>query len=635
MSSSNAHPAGGDDARGRLHPVVLLAALGVVFGDIGTSPLYALRESLSGELGAGVGRDAVFGVLSMIFWAVTLVVSVKYVALVLRADNDGEGGILALLAGVLRQVPDASPLRPAVLVAGLTGAAMFYGDSIITPAISVLSAVEGLEVVSPALASWVIPLTLGVLVALFAVQRFGSARMGGFFGPVMLLWFGVLAVLGAVQIARMPDVLHALSPFYAIGFAASHPHLTLAAAGAVFLAVTGGEALYADLGHFGPRPIRVAWFWIVMPALILNYFGQGALVLRDPQAIANPFFLLAPAALQLPLVVLSALATVIASQAVISGAFSLTAQASRLGYLPRVNIAYTSATEAGQVYVPMVNWALLALVVALVLGFGSSSALAAAYGIAVSITMVITVLGVMVIAARRWGWSGARVALVIGPLLLLDVLFVIANGTKVEHGGWFPLAFGGLLLILLTTWHRGRELLRAALMRGGIGLEPFVHNMAEFPPQRVPGTAVFLTADAATVPPALLHNLKHNRVLHERVVLMSAVPDNAPHVAPESMALVRDFGHGFHSIRLRIGFHDTHDIEHIAAVLRNHNGFELEVADTSFFLSRQTLLVGRAGGMAPWRKRLFRSMLRNAQPASDYFKIPPNRAIEVGAQVVI
>jgi len=624
-----------EPGRDAIPPALLLAALGVVFGDIGTSPIYAFRESLSGQLGAGVSRDAVLGVLSMIFWAVTLVVSVKYVLIVLRADNDGEGGILALLAGVLRQVPEASPFRRAVLVTGLSGAAMFYGDSIITPAISVLSAVEGLEVVSPALEAWVLPLTLAVLVTLFAFQRFGTARIGGLFGPVMVVWFAALALLGAAQILRQPEVLHAMLPFYAIGFALDRPEITLAVTGAVFLAVTGGEALYADLGHFGRRPIRVAWFWIVMPALLLNYFGQGALVLSDATAASNPFFLLAPRQLQLPLVILSAVATVIASQAVISGAFSLTAQAARLGYLPRLNITHTSATEAGQVYVPFVNWGLLVMVVALVLGFRSSSALAAAYGIAVSITMVITVLGVMVIAAHRWGWPRGRVVLLLGPLLLLDVLFVSANGMKIEHGGWFPLLFGGLVLVLLTTWHRGRELLARAISRGGLELEPFLKSLADHPPPRVHGTAAFMTASAERVPQALLHNLKHNRVLHERVVLMTAEPDNAPHVPPETMALVRDLGNGFFHVKLRLGFHDEHDISQIAGILESHHEFRLDVSDTSFFLSRQTLIIERKGGMAAWRKRLFRSLLRSAQPASDFFHIPPNRAIEIGSQVVI
>ncbi len=623
------------DAADAVAPALVLAALGVVFGDIGTSPLYAFRESLGGPSGTGVARDAVLGVLSMIFWSVTLVVSVKYVLLVLRADNGGEGGVLALLAGVLRQVPEASRLRRPVLVAGLAGTAMFYGDSVITPAVSVLSAIEGLEVVSPALEAWVMPCSLAVLVVLFAVQRLGTARMGGYFGPVILLWFATIALLGAAQILRAPEVLHALTPFHAIGFALARPELALATVGAVFLAVTGGEALYADLGHFGPRPIRVAWFWIVMPALLINYFGQGALVLRDATAASNPFFLLAPAPLQLPLVMLSALATVIASQAVISGAFSLTAQAVRLGYLPRMSIRYTSATEAGQVYVPIVNWGLLAMVVAVVLGFRSSSALAAAYGIAVSITMVVTVLGVMIIASHRWNWSRKRVLLLIGPLLLIDLVFVVANGMKIEHGGWFPLAFGALLLVVLMTWHGGRELLVRALSRSGLHFEAFVGNLADHPLPRVPGTAVFLTASAATVPQALLHNLKHNCVLHERVVLMTAIPDNAPHVAPADMALVRDFGHGCFSVRLRIGFHDSHDIAQIARMLEQHHGFTLDIAATSFFLSRQTLVLGRNGGMAAWRKRLFRSMLRSAQPASDYFNIPPNRAIEIGSQVVI
>ena len=615
-----------------VRPAVVLAALGVVFGDIGTSPMYALRESVGGPLGAGTSPEALFGVLSMIFWAVTLVVSVKYVLFVLRADNDGEGGILALLAGVLQQAPEASPQRRWVIVAGLAGAAMFYGDCVITPAISVLAAVEGLEVVSPALEPWVPPLAVAILVLLFAGQRFGTRVIGHLFGPVMLLWFGVLAVLGLWHVAQAPQVLHAISPVYAIGFAFEYPGLTLVVAGAVFLAVTGGEAMYADLGHFGRAPIRVAWLWIVMPALLLNYFGQGALLLTQPQAIGNPLVMMAPPDMRLALVLLSTAASVIAAQAVISGAFSLTAQAARLGYLPRVAIRYTSATEAGQVYVPAVNWALLVMVVLLVLGFGSSGALAAAYGIAVSVTMLLTGLGVMLLAFRRWGWAPLRVLLVFVPLLLLDLVFVIANTMKIEHGGWFPIAFGALLLVLLTTWHRGRTLVEEALARGGLKIEPFVQSLADYPPTRVEGTAVFMTPSAEAVPSALLHNLKHNRVLHERVILMTAHPQNVPHVAPEVMARVLDLGHGFWSVRLRLGFQDSHDIEHIARVLAEHHRLTIVVDETSFFLSRHTLLPKAGGGMARWRKLLFCGLARNAQSATDFFHIPPNRAIEIGAQ---
>ena len=426
-----------------MSPALIVAALGVVYGDIGTSPLYAFKESVGGDHGAGVGHASVLGVLSMIFWAVTLVVSIKYVLIVLRANNGGEGGILALLALVLRQLPAAGRLTGTAVALGLFGAAMFYGDSVITPAISVLSAVEGLEVVSPHFKGFVIPLTLAVLIVLFAVQRSGTARVGSVFGPIMVLWFGTLGVLGALQIARDPGVLAAIDPVYAVGFFVAHPALTLTVMASVFLAVTGGEALYADMGHFGRRPIQIAWFWLVMPCLLLNYFGQGSLVLQSPDAVRNPFFLLAPQWLQLPLVLLATAATVIASQAVISGAFSITSQAIKLGYLPRMSVLFTSETAAGQIYVPFVNWMLLALVILLVIGFGSSSNLAAAYGIAVVSTMVITTLGVMVVARSRWDWSPLKLALILAPLLLLDVVFLVANSAKITHGGWFPLAFGG------------------------------------------------------------------------------------------------------------------------------------------------------------------------------------------------
>jgi KUP system potassium uptake protein len=618
---------------GLLRPALVLAALGVVFGDIGTSPLYAFRESLASAGGATPAN--VRGILSLIFWAITLVVSVKYVSLVLLTDNDGEGGILALLAGVLRQVPRDSRYRTPAIVAGLVGAAMFYGDSVITPAISVLSAVEGLEVVSPQFKSLVIPLTLVILVALFAVQRFGTASMGRWFGPVMVLWFGSLALLGLAQIVRNPSVLQALVPLHGIAFAIENPHLMLAVFGAVFLAVTGGEALYADLGHFGRRPIRVAWFWIVMPALAINYFGQGALVLAEPKAVDNPFFLLAPPPLMLPLVALSAAATVIAAQAVISGAFSLTAQAVRLGYVPRVNVKITSKTTAGQIYVPLVNWALLVVVLGLVLAFGSSSALAAAYGIAVSMTMVITTLGAMLVASRRWGWTTGRVWLVCGPLLALDLVFTVANLTKVAEGGWFPLAFGGLLMLLFITWLRGRELLNRALTRGGQQMQPFLQSLSVYPPQRVEGTAVFMTPTVDMIPHSLLHNLKHNRVLHERVLFLTAEADNAPHVPAAAMAQLQDLGDGCWYARVRLGFQDPHDIDAIARNLSRYHDFELVPAETSFFLSRQTVLVTHGKGMALWRKRVFAWLLRNSLPASDFFHIPPNRVIEIGTQIAL
>ncbi len=630
---SNASVAEDAQRHDLLRPALVLAALGVVFGDIGTSPLYAFRESLNAAGGATPAN--VLGVLSLIFWAITLVVSVKYVSLVLLTDNDGEGGILALLAGVLRQVPRDSRYRRIAILAGLAGAAMFYGDSVITPAISVLSAVEGLEVVSPQFKGLVVPLTLAILIGLFAVQRFGTASMGRWFGPVMLLWFGALALLGLAQIARHPAVLQALVPLHGIAFAVENPHLMLAVFGAVFLSVTGGEALYADLGHFGRRPIRIAWFWIVLPALALNYFGQGALVLTDPAAVENPFFMLAPQLLQLPLVVLAAAATVIAAQAVISGAFSLTAQAVRLGYVPRVEVKFTSKTTAGQIYVPLVNWALLVVVLGLVLAFGSSSALAAAYGIAVSMTMVITTLGAMLIATRRWGWTLGRVWMVCGPLLLLDVVFTVANLTKVAEGGWFPLAFGALLMLVFVTWVQGRELLNRGLARSGLQMQPFLQSLSTYPPQRVEGTAVFMTPTVDMIPHSLLHNLKHNRVLHERVLFLTAEADNAPHVPPQVMAQLQDLGDGCWYARVRLGFQDPHDIDFISRNLARYHDFDLTPAETSFFLSRQTVLVSNARGMTLWRKRMFAWLLRNSLPASDFFHIPPNRVIEIGTQVAL
>ena len=619
----------------KLSPAVLLAVLGVVYGDIGTSPLYAFKESLVGQHGAGVARADVYGVLSMIFWAITLVVSIKYVLLVLRGDNDGEGGILALLALVLRQLPAAGRLRTAAVGAGLIGAAMFYGDSVITPAISVLSAVEGLQVVSPAFAPWVIPLTLAVLVALFAMQNKGAARVGQTFGPIMVVWFVVLGVLGLVQIVREPQVLLALDPLYAMRYAVAQPLKTFVVMGAVFLALTGAEALYADLGHFGYRPIRIAWFWLVMPCLVLNYFGQGALVLGDEKAATNPFFLLAPSWLQLPLVILATAATVIASQAVISGAFSITNQAIKLGYLPRMQVEFTSKTEAGQIYVPLINFLLLVAVMMLVVGFGSSSNLAAAYGLAVATTMVVTTLGVIVVARFKWDWAPWKVLVVLAPLLALDLLFVAANSTKIVSGGWFPIVFAALLYLIFATWKRGRSLINRQMKRGGIELQPFLKSLSIYPPQRVEGSAVFMTLEPGYVPHALLHNLKHNRVMHERVVFLTAVSRTIPHVDPAYMTEIQALGDGCYAVKVQLGFQDPFDVTFFLGVLAKYHAFELIPAETSFFLSRQAVVIGGKSTMSAWRRRLFGWMLRNAQPASDFFRIPPNRAIEIGTQVVI
>ena len=619
----------------KLTPAVLLAALGVVYGDIGTSPLYAFKESLAGQHGAGVAPADVYGVLSMIFWAITLVVSIKYVLLVLRADNDGEGGILALLALVLRQLPAAGRLRTAAIGAGLVGAAMFYGDSIITPAISVLSAIEGLQVVSPAFAPLVIPLTLAVLVALFAVQNKGASKVGAAFGPIMVVWFVALGVLGLLQIVREPQVLLALDPLYALSYAAEQPLKTFVVMGAVFLAVTGAEALYADMGHFGAKPIRTAWFWLVMPCLVLNYFGQGALVLTDAKAATNPFFLLAPGWLQLPLVVLATAATVIASQAVISGAFSITNQAIKLGYLPRMQVEYTSSTEAGQIYVPLINFLLLVAVMLLVVGFGSSSALASAYGVAVATTMVVTTLGVIVVARLKWDWAPWKVLLVFAPLLALDLVFVAANSAKIVSGGWFPIVFAAMLYLIFATWKRGRSLINRQMKQGGIELQPFLKSLSVYPPQRVEGSAVFMTLEPGYVPHALLHNLKHNRVMHERVVFLTAISRTVPHVDPAYMTEIQDLGDGCYAVKVQLGFQDPFDVTFFLGVLAKYHAFELIPAETSFFLSRQAVVIGGKSTMWAWRRRLFGWMLRNAQPASDFFRIPPNRAIEIGTQVVI
>lgn len=614
---------------------LLLATLGIVYGDIGTSPLYAFKESLAGEHGAGVSPANVFGVLSMIFWAVTLIVSIHYVLFVLRADNNGEGGILALLTLVLRQMPAAGRLRPIAITAGLIGAAMFYGDSVITPAISVLSAVEGLQVVSPVFVPFVIPLTLAVLVALFALQRRGTARVGRVFGPIMLVWFVTLGVLGLVQIVSGPQVLAALDPTYALTYAAGHPERTFIVLGSVFLALTGAEALYADVGHFGAQPIRVAWFWLVMPCLVLNYFGQGALVLADAKAAANPFFSLAPTWLQLPLVFLATVATVIASQAVISGAFSITSQAIKLGYLPRMRVDYTSETEAGQIYVPLVNTLLLVIVALLVIVFGSSSNLAALYGVAVSTTMVVTTLGVIIVARFKWDWPPWKVMLVFVPLLSLDLLFAAANSLKIPNGGWFPIAFAAGLFVIFSTWKRGRSLMNQELKRSSLELHAFLKSLSIYPPQRVEGTAVFMTLEPGYVPSALLHNLKHNRVMHERVVFLTAISRTIPHVDAADMTEIEDLGDGCYAVKVRLGFQDPFDVTFFLGVLARQHDFELIPAETSFFLSRQAVLIGDKSMMSGWRRRLFGWMLRNAQPASDFFRIPPNRAIEIGTQVVI
>ncbi|MEP6791400.1 MAG: potassium transporter Kup, partial [Ramlibacter sp.] len=606
---------------------------GVVYGDIGTSPLYALKECLSPAHGVVLSPASVLGLLSLVFWALMIVVTLKYVLFVLRADHDGEGGILALQALAKHAVGGLSASRWVIALLGalgLTGAAMFYGDSLITPAISVLSAVEGLNVATPLFDKYVIPLTVAILIGLFMMQRHGTGVVGRVFGPVMLLWFGALAWLGLQQIARSPEVLRAVNPAWAAGFLLDHPGQSLAVLGAVFLAVTGGEALYADMGHFGAGAIRRAWFLVALPALVLNYFGQGALVLQDATAIDNPFFRMVPSWGVIPMVVLASAATVIASQAVISGAFSLTTQAVRMGYLPRLRVVQTSGDAMGQVYLPAVNWLLMAGVVLLVLGFRSSSAMSAAYGIAVSVTMVSTTMLATVVALRLWRWNPWLVAVGAGFLLAVDLMFVAANSLKIAEGGWLPLVVAAIVLVVFTTWARGRRLSRQAALAGRIELVPFVQSLAAHPPHRVRGTAVFLTSEGGAVPHALLHNLKHNQVLHERVVVLQVQATDTPRVEPADRLQARELGAGFWQVTARHGFMERPDVPEFMKLLSYQKGVAAELMLTSYFTSRESVGTGRLPGLGRARLALFTWLHRNAGRASDYFGLPSNRVVELG-----
>ncbi|WCM90922.1 potassium transporter Kup [Acidovorax sp. NCPPB 3576] len=611
----------------------MIAALGVVFGDIGTSPLYAFKECLNPEHGVALDRAAVLGLLSLVLWGLMLVVTLKYVVFVLRADHDGEGGILAL-QGLATQALERGGAHPwawkAVAGLGLVGAAMFYGDSLITPAISVLSAVEGLEVATPVFKPYVVPITLLVLIGLFLVQRKGTESVGRVFGPVMVLWFGVLAVSGVYQIVQNPHVLEAIDPRWAVQFLATHPAQSLAVLGAVFLAFTGGEALYADMGHFGAAPIRLAWLFIALPALVLNYFGQGALVLANPAAIDNPFFRLFPAWATVPVVVLAACATVIASQAVISGAFSMTAHAIRMGYLPRMRIVQTSGAAIGQVYLPTMNWLLMAGVLLLVLAFRSSSALSAAYGIAVSLTMLTTTLLAGVVALRLWRWNPLAVGLGVGCFALVDLTFIVANTLKIADGGWLTLAVAALVMFVFTTWAKGRRVAEHAAAQERMPLAPFIEALAQGMPHRVRGTAVFMTADADSVPHALLHNLKHNQVLHERVVVLAVRTRPVPRVPAAERLHAEELGHGVWCVTASHGFMELPDVPEYLRLLAYQKGLSIESMCTSYFTSRASLGTGRLEGLGALRKAVFGSLQRNAARASDYFRLTDNRLIEIG-----
>ncbi|MEJ8836867.1 potassium transporter Kup [Ramlibacter sp. AN1133] len=610
-----------------------LAALGVVYGDIGTSPLYTIKEIFAPSTGVPLDAQTLTGAVSVVLWALMLVVTLKYVTLIMRAGNDGEGGIMALLALAMRTAADRPVLRRRLLLLGTFGACLFYGDSVLTPAISVLSAVEGLEVVAPRLKPWVLPLAIAILVGLFVAQRRGTGTVGRWFGPVVIVWFATIGGIGAWQIAQAPEILQAVDPRHAWHFLAARGAGLFLAVGAVVLAITGAEALYADMGHFGKRPIRLAWSGLVLPALALNYAGQGALLLRDPQAVGNPFFLSFPAAALVPAVVLATAATIIASQAVISGAYSLTQQAIQLGLLPRMQIVHTSARARGQIYIPFLNWLLLAAVVVACLGFGSSSAMASAYGIAVTGTMLITSLLTFFVVRRAWGYPLWLSVGATAFFVAVDLLLVLSCSIKFLEGGWFPVALGACMLVLMTAWHRGRELLMETLHADLLPLAGFLEGLAaETEIVRVPRTAVFLSAEPMVVPQALLHNLKHNLVLHQRNVILTLCFHEQPWVPPAGRVEVAEVGHGFWQVLLHFGFMDTPDVPAALQLCAPH-GLEIDLFATSFFLSRETVVPRPRGGMARWRQNLFEAMSRNAGRAVDYFGIPSNAVIELGTRV--
>jgi len=610
----------------------MVAALGVVYGDIGTSPLYAFRECFHEANGLAPTPENVLGIVSLIVWSLMVVLSIKYVALVMRADHEGEGGILALLSLIRRHPKRPAARRPWLVILGLFGAALLYGDGMITPAISVLSAVEGLHVATPALEPWIVPITVVILLTLFAVQRHGTARIGALFGPVILLWFLTLGTTGIIALIQRPATLAALSPLYALRFLIDHRLAALLPLGAVFLAVTGAEALYADMGHFGTAAIRRTWFLVVLPCLLLNYLGQGALLLRDPTAVTNPFFHLVGRALLYPTVALACAATVIASQAVISGAFSLTRQAVRLDYLPRLIVVHTSEKEEGQIFVPAVNRFLLVATVALAVGFGTSSGLAAAYGIAVSTTMLITTLLLYVVMRERWGWPWLATAAVTVAFGVVDLLFLTANSLKILHGGWIPILVGIAGYIVMSTWRRGRELLGERIREQTGTLEALRAEMDEHPPAHVAGTAIFLSGHPEGIPPTLLHNLRHNRVIHDQTIFLTLTTEHRPRVPRDERLTITDLSDRFHRVVAHYGYQEDPSIFHVLARCKEA-GLEVAVDEATFFLGRETLFATERPGMPIWRDRLFALISRNAAPARRQFHIPPDRVIELGSQI--
>ena len=620
--------------RGRYLFILSLAALGVVYGDIGTSPLYAMRECFHGPHAITPSASNILGVLSLVFWALVIVISIKYLVFVLRADNHGEGGILSLTAL-------ATPIRPSgrtehffLIMIGIFGAALLYGDGVITPAISVLGAMEGLTVATPVFSPYVVPITILIIVVLFLFQSKGTAKVGRVFGPITFIWFAVLALLGVAQILRHPDVVVAVSPVYALNFFLQNGWHGFLILGSVFLVVTGGEALYADMGHFGTRPIRLVWFCVVLPALLLNYFGQGALLLEDPDAAHNPFYRLVPTWALYPMIVLATSAAIIASQAVISGAFSLTMQAIQLGFSPRLKINHTSTREYGQIYIPAVNWALMIGCIAIVIGFRSSSNLAAAYGVAVTSTMVITTILFYVVARKVWRWSFLPAAGLAIFFLIIDLSFFGANIIKVAHGGWFPLFLAALVFIVMTTWKKGRRILNERIQSEARPLEEFLEDMERRPPTRVPGTAIFMNGNASRTPPALLHNLEHNKVLHQRVLFLTVKTKQIPFVAEEERVEVESLGNGFHRVKVYYGFMEDPDIPKVLDTI-SIAGFTYTPKDTTYFLGRETIIASKRPGMALWREKLFSIIAHNATSATAYFCLPPDRVVEMGEQIEI
>ncbi|MEA2164523.1 MAG: system potassium uptake protein [Thermoanaerobaculia bacterium] len=611
-----------------------LLALGIVYGDIGTSPLYAMRECFYGSHPVALTQANVLGILSLIFWSLVLVVMVKYHIYVLRFDNRGEGGILALMGLVGLDKSRGAAVRGTLIVLGVFGAALLYGDGMITPAISVLSAVEGLEIATPFFKPYVIPLTIVILIVLFVFQRRGTAGVGSVFGPVMLVWFSVLAIMGIRGILWQPSVLFAINPLHAIRFFMANGMHGFLVLGAVFLVTTGGEALYADLGHFGEKPIQVDWFSIVGPSLVLHYFGQGALLIRNPSASHNPFYLLAPKWALYPLVVLATFATVIASQAIISGVFSLTRQAIQLGYLPRMQIVHTSQAEIGQVYMPTVNWTLMFATIALVIGFRSSTNLAGAYGVAVSTTMIITTILAYVVARDRLHWSVWFAGAITAGFLFSDLAFLGANLFKIADGGWFPLLIATIVFTIMTTWRRGRKILNSRLREGALSPELFVSSLRAYSPVRVPGTAVFMHRSRDVIPSALLHSLKHYKALHKQVILLTVLSEEVSHLHDDERLQLEELGEGIYRITCRYGYMEEPDIPALLERVSHESGLSIPPMDTTYFLGRETLIVtARKSGMATWREKLFASMMRNAESAARFFRLPPNRVVELGAQI--